>query len=87
MAHETRRGVVAGRRGDPGRNAAQRLHARNLVRAAEQRAADPVLARLDQVVEAESDAAVLADPDGRRRVSLAFAHSKQFIAHLLEVDR
>ena len=34
-------------------------------RAAEDRAADAVVARLDEMVEAEPDAAVLADPDGR----------------------
>ena len=64
---ETRGRVMAGASSDPSGNAAQRLDARDLVRAAEDRPADAVLARLDQVVEAEPDAAVLADANSRQR--------------------
>ena len=59
---------MAGRGHDPGGKAAQRLRARDLVRAGEVGTADRELARLDQVVEAEADTAVLTDADGRNGV-------------------
>ncbi len=47
------------------------------------RAADAVLLRLHEMVEAEADPAVAADADSRD-ASFTFAHSKQFIARLLQ---
>jgi len=45
--------VVALRGGNTGRDAVQRLHARHLMRAPERRAADAVLACLDEMVETD----------------------------------
>lgn len=56
--------MVTGRGGDAGGDAAQRLRRGQVVAAREEGAADSVVARFDEVVEAETDAAVLADANG-----------------------
>jgi hypothetical protein len=55
-------------RGDPGGDATLRRHRGDLMWATEGRAADVVLACLGEMVEAEADAAVLTDGDGRNSV-------------------
>jgi hypothetical protein len=57
--------MTGGGGGNASRNTPERLCRGNLVRAAIDRAADPEPMRLDQVVKAESDAAVLANPNSR----------------------
>jgi hypothetical protein len=59
---------MARARSDPGRDTAERLPARELMPAGVNGATDVELMRLDQVVKAEPDAAVLADADGGDRV-------------------
>ena len=63
--------MTGGDGGNAGRNTAERLCRGNLVRAAVDRAADPERMRLDQVVKAESDAAVPATRATRRKLGTA----------------
>lgn len=54
--------------GESGPDTARRLHVRDLMRAAEDRPGDAILAGLDQVVETETDVAVPADSYRRDKV-------------------
>lgn len=74
------------RSSDAGGNAAERLRPRHLVGAGVDRAADAHAARLDQMIQAETDATVLADRYGRNGVVDFGALEALHDARLLEPE-